>query len=315
MAECLGKRPVFLMQERSWSPSLSTNLPQWHSVLSTIMAPVRRAIAIRISSGLNRCPTLAIGKASNQAAVWLFCAVSSWQLFQGFGVSSESLQAGSSQVYCVSFCRGDESWSVDQGSVALITSPWGNVRDGSNLLTRPWQANEDDKKHGQDRSVAERWPPKPPCWIGKDACDQASFQSHITYFFRVYSYCGVECLKFLFALEAWGTTQQILSLGIERQFFKMKNAWCGSISPRFSVMLWSTSVFTFNCSGADYLEINLKPAVFGCLTNATASTLIALESCSRAQTDRLKFFSENPRNHPGATVLINIVTMYLPLIS
>ena len=39
------------------------------------------------------------------------------------------------------------------------------------------------------------------------------FQSHITYFFRVYSYCGVERLKFLFALEAWGTTQQIGEFG------------------------------------------------------------------------------------------------------
>jgi len=38
-------------------------------------------------------------------------------------------------------------------------------------------------------------------------------QSHITYFFRVYSYCGVERFKFLFALEAWGTMQQICEFG------------------------------------------------------------------------------------------------------
>jgi len=65
MAECLGKRPAFLMQERPWSPSLSTNLPQRHSVLSKILIPVRRAIAIWSSLGLSRFPALAIGKASD----------------------------------------------------------------------------------------------------------------------------------------------------------------------------------------------------------------------------------------------------------
>jgi len=38
-----------------------------------------------------------------------------------------------------------------------------------------------------------------------------------------------------------------------------------------------------------YLDFSLKPAVFGCLTNAIAPLLIALESCSRAQTDRPVF--------------------------
>jgi len=42
-----------------------------------------------------------------------------------------------------------------------------------------------------------------------------------------------------------------VSSEIERQFFKMKNAWCGSINSRFSVMLSSTLVFAFKCSGAD----------------------------------------------------------------
>jgi len=83
-------------------------LPQRHSVLSKVLAPVRRAIAGWSSSGLSRFPTLAIGKASDQAAVWLFCAVSSRQWFQGLVVSSraasESLQARSSQADCVSFC-------------------------------------------------------------------------------------------------------------------------------------------------------------------------------------------------------------------
>jgi len=64
-------------------------------------------------SELIRAQTLAIGKASDQAAVWLFCAVSSRQWFQGLGVSSSaasaSLQARSSQADCVSFCHGDES--------------------------------------------------------------------------------------------------------------------------------------------------------------------------------------------------------------
>ena len=90
IAECLGKQPAFWMQERPWSPSLSTNLPQQHSVLPKIfmLAPVRRAIAIWSSSELSRFPTLAIGKASDQAMVWLFfCVVSSRHWFQGLGVS------------------------------------------------------------------------------------------------------------------------------------------------------------------------------------------------------------------------------------
>jgi len=71
MAECLGKRPAFLVQERPWSPSSSTTLPQCqrHLELSKILAPVQRAIAIRSSSGLSKFPTLAIGNASDQAAV------------------------------------------------------------------------------------------------------------------------------------------------------------------------------------------------------------------------------------------------------
>jgi len=77
------------------------------------------------------------------------------------------------------------------------------------------------RKHGRDRSAAERRP-RLPCRFGKDACDQLSFPKvtfNISYFFRVYSYGGVKRFKFLFALEAWSTTQQICELGIERQFF------------------------------------------------------------------------------------------------
>ena len=35
-----------------------------------------------------------------------------------------------------------------------------------------------------------------------------------------------------------------------------------------------------------YFEIGLKPAVVGCLVNAIAPLSIALEGCSRAQTDQ-----------------------------
>ena len=42
-----------------------------------------------------------------------------------------------------------------------------------------------------------------------------------------------------------------MSLGIERQFFNMKNAWCGSISSRFSMMLSSILVFASRCSGVE----------------------------------------------------------------
>ena len=48
------------------------------------------------------------------------------------------------------------------------------MREGSNLLTRPWQAKDDDRKHGSDSSAAERRP-RPPCRFGGDACDQLYF--------------------------------------------------------------------------------------------------------------------------------------------
>jgi len=84
--ECVGKRPAFLTQERPRNPSLSTKFPLRHSVVSKFLTPVRRAIAIRSSPGLSRFQTHAIGKASDQAAMWLFCAVSSRLLFQFLGV-------------------------------------------------------------------------------------------------------------------------------------------------------------------------------------------------------------------------------------
>jgi len=91
MAECLRKRPVFLVQERPWSPSSSTILPQQHFVLSKILAPVRKVIAVWSSSGLSKFPTLATGNASDQAAVWLSCAASNRQWFKGLLVFSREL--------------------------------------------------------------------------------------------------------------------------------------------------------------------------------------------------------------------------------
>ena len=49
IAECLGKQPAFLVQERPWSPSSSTILPQWHFALSEILAPVRRAMINKVN--------------------------------------------------------------------------------------------------------------------------------------------------------------------------------------------------------------------------------------------------------------------------
>jgi len=115
MAECLGKLPAFLVQEGPCNPRGPCNpnsskiLLQRHFVLSKILAPVRREIAIRSSSALSRFPTLAIGNSSNQAAVWLSCAASNRQWAYRFFVLSkafsESLQARSSQAECISFCR------------------------------------------------------------------------------------------------------------------------------------------------------------------------------------------------------------------
>ena len=90
-------------------PQLINNLPQRYLEQSRILAPVWRVIAIRSSSGLSKFPTLAIGKAFDQAAVWLSCAASNRQWFQGLLVFSRelsvSLQARSSQAACVPFSR------------------------------------------------------------------------------------------------------------------------------------------------------------------------------------------------------------------
>jgi len=41
--------------------------------------------------------------------------------------------------------------------------------------------------------------------------------------------------------------------------------------------------FDSQSTNISYLEIGLKPAVFGCFTNAIAFTLIVLQSCSNPQ--------------------------------
>jgi len=143
-----------------------------------------------------------------------------------------------------------EVWRT-RHSVALITSPWGNVREGSNLLTRPWQAKDDDRKLGRDRSAAEQ-KPRPPCRIGRDACDQLSFPKVTLLIFSVFILIAVlNASSSSLYLKHGALRNRYVSLGIERQFFKMNNAWCSSISSRFSAMLSSTLIFAFKCSGAD----------------------------------------------------------------
>jgi len=48
---------------------------------------------------------------------------------------------------------------------------------------------------------------------------------------------------------------------------------------------------SMQCRGTiySYFDFGLKPAVVSCLTNALAPLLIALERCSRAETDRTVF--------------------------
>ena len=64
------------------------------------------------------------------------------------------------------------------------------MREGSNLLTRLWQAKDDDRKHGRDRSAEERRP-RLPCRIGRDACDQLSFPNVTLLIFSVFIFIAV----------------------------------------------------------------------------------------------------------------------------
>jgi len=54
---------------------------------------------------------------------------------------------------------------------------------------------------------------------------------------------------------------------------------CSDASHFSNTKIWHAQIYS-------YFEIGLKPAVVSCLNNAIASPPIALESCSRAQTDR-----------------------------
>jgi len=82
-------------------------------------------IEIRSSLVLSRCSTVATEKSTDQAAVWLFCAVSSQHLSQGIGilsaVLSESLQVRSSQADCISFCSGYCSVNLNEPQLSLYS--------------------------------------------------------------------------------------------------------------------------------------------------------------------------------------------------
>ena len=104
------------------------------------------------------------------------------------------------------------------------------------------QAWNDDRKHGRDRSAAERRP-SPACLLGRDACDQFSSAKDILHIFSTLVFMTVSNTSSCsFQLKHGALRSRYMSLGIERQFFNMKNAWCGSISSRFSMMLTSILV-------------------------------------------------------------------------
>ena len=56
-------------------------------------------------------------------------------------------------------------------------------------------------------------------------------------------------------------------------------------------MFHFTSHFDSRSMNISYLDFNIKPAVFCCLTNAIAPPPIALKSCSRVQMDQLVFLT------------------------
>jgi len=88
------------------------------------------------------------------------------------------------------------------------------VKEGSNLLMRPWQAKNNDRKYGRDRSAAERRP-RPPCRIGKDACDQLSFPKVTLLIFSMFIIIAVSnaSSSSLFLKHGALSMQQICELG------------------------------------------------------------------------------------------------------
>jgi len=117
-------------------------------------------------------------------------------------------------------------------------------------MTRPLLAWDNDRKHGRDRSAGERRP-RPACLIGRDACDQISSIDTL-HIFSMLVFMAVSNTSSSSLYLNHGTLRsRYMSLGIERQFFNMKNAWCGSISSRFSMMSSSIVVFASRCSGVE----------------------------------------------------------------
>ena len=98
------------------------------------------------------------------------------------------------------------------------------MREGSNLLARPWQGKDDDRIHGRDMSAAERRP-RPLCRIGRDACNQLSFPKITLLLFSVFILIAASnASSSSLHLKHGALRNKHVSLGIERQFFKMKNA-------------------------------------------------------------------------------------------
>ena len=91
-------------------------------------------------------------------------------------------------------------------------------------MTRPWQAKDDNRKHGRDRSGAERRP-RPPCHISKNACDQLSFPKVTSHIFFVFILIAVSnASSSSLHLKHGALCNRYVSLGIEKQFFKIKTA-------------------------------------------------------------------------------------------
>jgi len=92
------------------------------------------------------------------------------------------------------------------------------VRYGSNLLTRLWQVNDDDKKH--DRQVCGRTEAKASMSVGKDACDQLFFPKITLLIFSVFILIALSnASSFSLHLKHRALRNRYVSLGIERGSF------------------------------------------------------------------------------------------------
>jgi len=73
-------------------------------------------------------------------------------------------------------------------------------------------------------STAERRP-RPACLIGRDACEQFSFPKDTSHIFYMLVFMAVSnTSSFSLHLKHGALRSRYMSLGIERQFFNMKNA-------------------------------------------------------------------------------------------